>query len=83
MLKLFTHHPAAVGETYWTHLRFAGRFGLRMMIGGAACLLHGLLPFLFTTTGSRTILALHARMQRRRPVHRTGAPQGTEPEYAI
>jgi hypothetical protein len=83
MLKLFTDHPAAVGETYWTHLLFAGRFGLHMMTGGAACLLHGLLPFLFTTTGSRTILILHARMQRRQPAHRTVASQGTDPEYAI
>jgi len=50
MLKLFIDHPATVGETYWAHLLFAGRFGLRMMAGGAACLLHGLLPFLFTST---------------------------------
>ena len=66
MLKLFIDHPATVGETYWAHLLFAGRFGLRMMAGGAACLLHGLLPFLFTTTGSRTILALQAQMRHRR-----------------
>jgi hypothetical protein len=66
MLKLFIDHPATVGETYWAHLLFAGRLGLRMMAGGAACLLHGLLPFLFTTTGSRTILALQAQMRRRR-----------------
>jgi hypothetical protein len=66
MLKLFTDHPTTVGETYWAHLLFAGHFGLRMMAGGAACLLHGLLPFLFTSTGSRTILALQAQMRHRR-----------------
>ena len=41
-----------------------------MIGGGIACLIHGVLPFLFTTVGSRTIGALHDRMianRRRRP----------------
>jgi hypothetical protein len=41
-----------------------------MIGGGIACLVHGLLPFLFTTVGSRTIGVLHDRMianRRRRP----------------
>jgi hypothetical protein len=33
-----------------------------MILGGIACLLHGLLPFLFTRTGSNTIALLHERM---------------------
>jgi hypothetical protein len=33
-----------------------------MIAGGIACLAHGLLPFLFTSTGSRTIAGLHDRM---------------------
>jgi hypothetical protein len=61
-LNLFTDHPASVGETYGEHLAMAGGFGLRMILGGIACLLHGLLPFLFTRTGSRTIALLHERM---------------------
>ena len=61
-LNLFTDHPASVGETYGEHLQAAGGFGLRMILGGIACLLHGLLPFLFTRTGSRTIALLHERM---------------------
>lgn len=62
MLRLFTEHPASVGESYFEHLRFASRTGLTMLIGGGACIVHGLLPFLCTTTGSRTIRALAARL---------------------
>jgi hypothetical protein len=71
MLRLFTEHPASVGETYFEHLRFASRTGLMMLAGGCACLVHGLLPFLCTTTGSRTIRTLAARLggaQRRQGV---------------
>ena len=57
-----TEHPASVGETYSEHLRAASGFGIAMVGGGLACLVHALLPFLFVTTGSRTIGALHERM---------------------
>ena len=59
---LFTEHPATVGESYGQHLGHASRFGFRMILGGLACLVHGLLPFLFVRTGSATINELHARM---------------------
>jgi hypothetical protein len=74
-LNLFTDHPASVGETYGEHLAVAGGFGLRMILGGIACLLHGLLPFLFTRTGSNTIALLHERMVISRR-HRSDPPRG-------
>ena len=74
-LNLFTDHPASVGETYGEHLQVAGGFGLRMILGGIACLLHGLLPFLFTRTGSSTIALLHERMVISRR-HRSDPPPG-------
>jgi hypothetical protein len=58
----FTDHPASVGETYGEHLAAASGFGLGMIFGGLACLVHGLLPFLFVRTGSSTIARLHERM---------------------
>jgi hypothetical protein len=58
----FTAHPASVGETYLEHLGMAASFGGRMIAAGCACLLHGLFPWLFTTTGSDAIRALHERM---------------------
>ncbi|BBK33815.1 hypothetical protein EDC65_3652 [Stella humosa] len=62
ILDSFTRHPASVGESYGQHLGFAGGVGLRMIGAGLACVVHGIFPFLFVRTGSRTILALHARV---------------------
>ena len=33
-----------------------------MILGGMACILHGVLPFAFVKTGSRQIQTLHGRM---------------------
>lgn len=60
--QLFRDHPASVGETYWQHLRHAGGFGMRMIAGGMACVLHAVLPFLFVKTGSQQITVLHHKM---------------------
>lgn len=59
LTKLFTEHPASVDESYGEHLAMATGFGVRMILGGIACLIHGLLPFLFIKTGSQQIGALH------------------------
>ena len=61
-VKLFTEHPASVGESYGEHLLVASSFGLRMILGGVACMIHGLLPFLFVRTGSAQVSQLHQTM---------------------
>src|SRR5262249_17157042 len=61
-IDAFTRHPASVGETYSEHLVFASGIGGRLLMAGIACLLHGIFPFLFERTGSRAIIALHARV---------------------
>ena len=61
----FTAHPASAGETYSEHLRTAAGFGWEMIVGGIACFVHALLPFLFVRTGSDCIRRLHQRMQTR------------------
>ena len=58
-------HLAAVGEDYGAHRRFAFAVGWSMVIAGAACILHGLVPALFTDTASRTIRRLHAAIELR------------------
>ncbi|XUU61237.1 DUF6356 family protein [Erythrobacter sp. HA6-11] len=58
----FTEHPASVGETYGEHFVHANSFGIRMILGGFACMLHGFLPFLFVKTGSKQIETLHGKM---------------------
>ena len=62
LLRAFTEHPASVGESYGEHLFRAVYFGTRMVFAGVACLLHGVLPFLFVRTGSRAIAELNDRM---------------------
>lgn len=51
-----------MGESYCEHLVRAVYFGSRMVFAGIACLVHGLLPFLFVRTGSRAIAELNDRM---------------------
>ena len=69
----FTGHPASVNETYVEHLGSAWSFAFRMIGAGIACFLHGLLPFLFSSTGSSAILELHERMVANRIRHKSEA----------
>lgn len=78
MLKAFTRHPETVGETYFEHLGSAWGFASTMAVGAMACLLHGLFPFAFQTSGSRRIRELHERMvtHRTAPSRRAGFRPG-------
>jgi hypothetical protein len=58
-------HLDQVGEDYRTHRRFASAIGWSMVAAGLACIVHGLLPALFTDTASRTIRRLHDVIERR------------------
>jgi hypothetical protein len=77
MHKLFTQHPASIGETYGEHLVHASCFGARMILAGLACMLHALLPFLCVRTGSQAIEELNAKMLARRqaPSHHPPASE--------
>ena len=63
MANPFTAHPHSVGETYPQHCAFACRYGARMALGGLAAIVHGLMPFLFQTTGSRITRELAATLE--------------------
>lgn len=72
----FTKHPSDVGESYAEHMASAFGFGTAMLRGGLACLVHGIVPFLCTSTGSTTIRRLHDRMvvnRIRKPATEAGA----------
>ena len=73
IFRSFTAHPATVGESYGEHLVTATSLGIRMMLAGVACILHGLLPFLFVRTGSRAVTELNEQLMARRSA---GAPSG-------
>lgn len=64
-------HLRDAGLGYWAHLARAGGVGLRMIGGGAAALIHAVVPGLFTWTASRTVRTLDARLTATR---RRGGP---------
>jgi len=66
MLDSFTRHPHSVGETYGEHLAMAGGFGVTLIVAGAACLIHAILPFAFERTASEAVERLYDRMASRR-----------------
>jgi hypothetical protein len=80
LIRAFTAHPASVGESYGEHLLRAMGFGLRMVLAGIACLVHGVLPFLFQRTGSRAIADLNDRMVVNR---RRGLPIGSDEHITL
>jgi hypothetical protein len=64
--KLFTDHPESVGESYFEHMAVAFGFGFKMLGGALACIIHGIVPGLFTCSGSKTIICLHDRLLAKR-----------------
>lgn len=60
--RIFTAHPASVGESYGAHFFHALSFAAAMLAGASACFMHALIPSLFAKTGSRIITQLHDRM---------------------
>ena len=85
MQRWFADHPRSVGESYAEHFRAAARYGLAMVSGGLACLLHALVPALFERTGSRTVKRLYAEMAARQPSQLRPAHEDPRwrPEYEI
>ena len=41
--------------SYFSHFKKAMNIGIRMIISGFCCCVHGIVPFSFTTTASDTI----------------------------
>lgn len=63
--RLFTDHPRSVDETYFEHMRFAGRFAGLLFAAALAALIHAVLPFLFERTASTMINGMHRRIHNR------------------
>lgn len=67
MKNIFTEHPDSVGESYFTHLKFACFFAVNMLGAGLACFVHGIFPFLFETTGSDILIKMMHKIIERKP----------------
>jgi hypothetical protein len=81
--RIFLAHPRSVGESYPEHAATAARFGATMMIGGAACLIHALVPALFPRSASDRVKRLYAQMVARQPAFASRRPAFHEPEWQI
>ena len=65
MSKLFIAHPAAVGESYFEHMKFALKFSCRLFRAGLAAFVHGFVPAVCETTASEAILAMNDEIRAR------------------
>lgn len=83
MIRLFVEHPASIGESYAEHFGVASRFGWRLTRGGLGCMLHAVLPFVCTTSGSDTVRELHDQLVAKRNAARAAQTQMTTVEYVI
>ncbi len=83
MKKLFTEHPASVGESYFEHMRAALSFAGALFWASLCCFIHAFLPFLFTTKGKDTIAALHTRMVTHRADEKFRREGGVKPRHVI
>lgn len=82
--RLFIDHPKQVGESYGEHFAMAAGFGVSMVAGGLACLVHALVPGLCKSTGSGIVKALHRRMvDQRAPSHAREGATTQELEWVI
>ncbi|WP_182911873.1 DUF6356 family protein [Sphingomonas cavernae] len=81
--KLFLEHPEEVGESYGEHFRAAGGFGVAMIVGGVACVLHAIVPRMFVTTGSGTVKRLYDLMVAKRAAKREANIEMRSIEWVI
>ena len=59
MINIFTEHPNSVGESYFKHMLFAIKVGLKLVLWGFAAIIHAVFPFVLKTFVSSNIKKLH------------------------
>lgn len=64
--RLFLAHPRDVGESYRQHAAIAASFGAKMVLAGAKCLIHAVIPSVFPTAASDQVRSLHRELDARR-----------------
>jgi hypothetical protein len=63
--KLFLDHPYSINEGYVTHLKEAVYCGVIMLLAGCACIIHSIIPALYTKTASSLIRGIVKRFDQR------------------
>ena len=78
--RLFAEHPRSLGMSWAEHGIGAAKIGGELIAVGAACLVHAVVPGLFTQTAGKTITRMHSEIVRRK----AGAANPNDwPDYEI
>jgi hypothetical protein len=64
--RLFREHPRSLGMSWAGHGVGAVKIGAKLISAGCACLVHAVVPGVFTQTAGKTITDMHAHMMRRK-----------------
>ena len=78
--RMFRDHPRSLGMSWAGHASGAAAIGIKMIGAGVACIVHALVPVLFTETAGRTVVDLHAHMTQRKA---GAANPSAWPDYEI
>ena len=64
--SFLTEHLHEINKSYFVHFKDAFYYGLRLLIGGLAAIIHAIFPFLFEQTGGDEIEKINNDLQHRR-----------------
>jgi hypothetical protein len=64
--RLFFEHPRSLGMSWAGHGVGALAIGLRLVGAGLACLIHAVVPGVFTQTAGKTVTHMYDHMTRRK-----------------
>jgi len=78
--RLFIEHPRSLGMSWAAHGAGAILIGARMVGAGLACMVHAIIPAMFTETAGRTVQDLHDHMVKRKA---GAANPNAWPDYEI
>ena len=78
--RMFRDHPRSLGMSWAEHGAGAVVIGARMVGAGLACIIHAIVPALFTETAGRTVRSLHEHMANRKA---GAANPNAWPDYEI
>jgi len=64
--RMFLEHPRSLGMSWAGHGVGAVAIGARLVGAGCACMVHALVPGLFTQTAGKTINGMYEHMMQRK-----------------
>ncbi|MHB1947704.1 MAG: DUF6356 family protein [Gammaproteobacteria bacterium] len=61
-----SRHLKEVNESYFEHMLYATKYGIKMIFAGLTCIIHGLFPDIFVTTASQTMESIKNEINERK-----------------